>query len=179
MKKKKKNKGSLVVLFVFLGLLVAICVYLTIITVPTLKHSQIGQMINYCHNRGSIEFYVEGKKMAYDEIKVVRETQNDIQQKQLTEDCEFAFFNGVYGLDKYIFSVDKESSDRLKDIEITFTNFNENWWNVNNFDIKFDIVKKNGKISLIGECYLNGEKIEINQIVQEKEDIYCCEVDLK
>ena len=72
MKKKKKNKGSLVVLFVFLGLLVAICVYLTIITVPTLKHSQIGQMINYCHNRGSIEFYVEGKKMAYDEINVVR-----------------------------------------------------------------------------------------------------------
>ncbi len=175
---KKKNK-NLIILLSFLGVLLLICTYLTFLTVPALKKTEFGQRINFCHNRGSIEFYVEGKKMAYDEIKVTREIDGEVEEKELTEDCEFTFFSGKQGLDTYKFYVDKEASDRLKDIEVTFTNFNENWWIVNNYDIKFDIVKKKGKISLVGECYLNGEKIEINREVEETEDIYTCTIELK
>lgn len=176
MKSKTKN---LIVLFLFLGVLLLICTYLTFITVPALKKTEIGQRINYCHNRGSIEFYVEGKKMAYDEIKVIRTNNGETDENSLTEDCEFAFFSGKYGEDTYTFYVDKESSERLKDIEVSFTNFNENWWIVNNFDLNFDIAKKDGVISLVGECYLNGEKIELNEKVEEKEDVYYCHIDLK
>ena len=122
-------------------MLLLICAYLTIIVVPTFKHSTVGQMVNYCHNRGSIEFYVNGKLMIPEEMEVVRENGDSKEVKTMTEDGEFAFFSGKKGVDKYTFFATKEESERLKDIKVTFTNYNHNWWNVNNFDINFDIKK--------------------------------------
>ena len=174
-----KKKRNLIVLLSFLGVLLLICTYLTIITVPALKKTEFGQRINYCHNRGSIEFYVEGKKVAPEDIKLTRENNGEIYEETLTDDDEFAFFSGKYGLDKYKFFVDKEVCERLKDVEVTFENFNDNWWYVNNFDIKIDITKKNGKITVKGECYLNGEKIKINEEVKENDKLYYCNIKLR
>ncbi|MEE1003074.1 MAG: hypothetical protein U0L17_04970 [Acutalibacteraceae bacterium] len=174
-----KKKRNLIVLLSFLGVLLLICTYLTIITVPALKKTEFGQRINYCHNRGSIEFYVEGKKVAPEDIKLTRENNGEIYEETLTDDDEFAFFSGKSGLDTYKFYVDKESSERLKDIEVTFENFNDNWWYVNNFDIKIDITKKNGKITTKGECYLNGEKIIIDEEVKENDKLYYCNIKLR
>lgn len=175
----KKKKKHLPVLLSFLFLLLLVCVYLTFITVPALKKTSLGQMVNYCHNRGSIEFYVNGKLMDPLEMKVEREIGGEIDEKSMTEDGEFAFFNGERGLDKYSFFVTKEESERLKDIKVTFTNFNNKWWYVNNFDIVFDITKSKKGIFLEGECFLNGEKYVLNTKVQEKDKLYYFEVPLR
>lgn len=174
-----KKTRNLVWLIAFLLILLLVCIYLTFITVPALKKTEFGQRINYCHNRGSIEFFVEGKKMTYEQIKISRVNPNgEVEEKDLTEDCEFAFYSGYYGIDTYKFFVDKEASERLKDIEITFVKFNENWWNVNNFDLVFDITKRDGKIMLVGKSYLNGKKVILNQQLEETDNLYKCTVDL-
>ncbi|MBQ4155796.1 MAG: hypothetical protein IJD90_03215 [Clostridia bacterium] len=177
--RKKKKIKHLPVLIAFLTLLLLICAYLTIIVVPSFKHSTIGQMVNYCHNRGSIEFYVNGKLMNPEEMEVVRENGNLKDTRTMTEDGEFAFFSGKKGLDKFTFFATKEESERLKDVKVTFTNYNQNWWIVNNFDLNFDIRKYRDGIYLIGECYLNGEKYVLNSKVQESKDLYYFEAPLR
>ncbi|MBQ5591110.1 MAG: hypothetical protein IIU65_05460, partial [Clostridia bacterium] len=154
------------------------CVYLTFLTVPSLKRTKVGQYINFCHNRGSIEFFVEGKKMTYEEIEVSREVDGEVHEAQLTEDFEFVFFKGTEGEDKYNFYVDKQSSERLKDIKVTFINESKNWWTVYNYDLNFDITKRDGEIRLKGTCYLNGEKIMLDEVVNETKKLYSCEIDL-
>ena len=176
---KKKKIKNLPVLIVFLTLLLLICVYLTIIVVPSFKHSTIGQMVNYCHNRGSIEFYVDGKLMNPEEMQVVRENKSGTTTREMTEDAEFAFFTGKKGLDKFTFFATKEESERLKDVKVTFTNYNHNWWTVNNFDISFDIKKYDEGIFLKGKCFLNGEKYILNSKVIESKDLYYFEVPLR
>ena len=104
-KKKKKKIKNLPVLISFLTLLLLICVYLTIIVVPSFKHSTIGQMVNYCHNRGSVEFYVNGKLMDPLEMTLYRENKNGKTTREMTEDAEFAFFSGIKGTDKLTFEV--------------------------------------------------------------------------
>lgn len=178
-KKKKKKIKNLPVLISFLTLLLLICVYLTIIVVPSLKHSTIGQMVNYCHNRGSIEFYVNGKLMDPLEMTLYRENKNGKTTREMTEDAEFAFFSGIKGTDKFTFEVSKEESERLKDIKVTFTNYNKEWWQVNNFDISFDIKKFRDGIYLNGECFLNGEKYVLKSKVQESKKLYYFEVPLR
>ena len=175
----RKKKKHLPILISFLVLLLLICVYLTFITVPAMKKSTLGQMVNYCHNRGSIEFYVNSKLMDPLEMKVVRTNGDIINEKALTEDGEFAFFSGKRGVDTYSFFVDKDMSERYKDIQVKFINHNDKWWYVNNFDIEFDITKKKDKISLKGTCYLNGEKIDLKADVQEKKDLYYFEIPLR
>ena len=175
----KKKKKHLPVLISFLFLLILVCVYLTFITVPSLKKTSLGQMVNFCHNRGSIEFYVNGKLMDPEEMKVERKNGEFIDEKALTEDGEFAFFSGKKGTDQFSFFATKEESERLKDIKVTFTNFNKKWWTVNNFDIEFDITKKNKEISLKGHCNLNGKNYVLNSKVQEKKNLYYFEVPLR
>ena len=144
-----------------------------------MKQTSFGQMVNYCHNRGSIDFYVNSKLMDPLEMEVVRKNGEFIDEKGLTEDGEFAFFSGKRGLDEYSFYVNKDMSDRYKDIKVTFTNFNDKWWNVNNFDIKINITKEKNKITLKGHCFLNDDEYDLLADVQEIDNIYYFEVPLR
>ena len=112
-------------------------------------------------------------------MTLYRENKNGKTTREMTEDAEFAFFSGIKGTDKFTFEVSKEESERLKDIKVTFTNYNKEWWQVNNFDISFDIKKFRDGIYLNGECFLNGEKYVLKSKVQESKKLYYFEVPLR
>lgn len=131
------------------------------------------------HNKGTVEIIVQNNKTESKNITLERITPNGNKEKQtLDKDGKFSFLKGYKGKDTYKFYIDKASSGREKDIEIVLIKENEFDWNVNDFDIKISLLKKDGILKATGTVIINGEKVKIDDVINENTDIYSLEINL-